>query len=107
MSGTNPFTKLHAAFSMTTIRLTSKSLPPKMTTVCLTKGLKPSPARSECLIDDELGDKMDEYGYSGLDQVLEDEKDTKVSGDKDALGSEDEENQDDGLECSIRITQAQ
>ena len=65
------------------------------------------PARSERLIDDELGDEMDEYGYSGLDQVLEDEKDTKVSGDKDALGSEDEENQDDGLECSIRITQAQ
>lgn len=23
------------------------------------------------LIDDELGDEMDEYGYSGLDQVLD------------------------------------
>lgn len=34
-------------------------------------------------IDDELGDEMDEFGYSGLDQVLEDDGD---SGDEDALG---------------------
>ena len=33
------------------------------------------PARSEHLIDDELGDEMEEYGYSRLDQVLGNEED--------------------------------
>ena len=55
------------------------------------------PACSEHLIDDELGDEMDEYGYSGLDQVLEVEDDAEVSDDEDALGPEDGENPDDGL----------
>ena len=55
-------------------------------------------AESECLIDDELGDEMEEYGYSGLDQVLEDKEDAKVSGDEDALGPEDGEDPDNGLE---------
>ena len=53
---------------------------------------------SEHLIDDELGDEMEEYGYSRLDQVLEDEEDAKVSGDEDALGPEDGEDPDNGLE---------
>lgn len=29
------------------------------------------PEHAPQLIDDELGDEMDEYGYSGLDQVLD------------------------------------
>ena len=46
-----------------------------------------NPACSEHLIDDELGDEMDEYGYSGLDQVLEvNSDDAKMSSDEDALG---------------------
>ena len=58
-----------------------------------------NPACSERLIDDELGDEMDEYGYSGLDQVLEvDSDDAEMSGDEDALGPEDGENPDDGIE---------
>ena len=51
------------------------------------------------MIDDELGDEMDEYGYSGLDQVLEvDSDDAEMSGNEDALGPEDGENPDDGIE---------
>jgi hypothetical protein len=42
-------------------------------------------------VDDELGDEMDEFGYSGLDQVLEDDKD---SGDEDALGLDSFNNED-------------
>ena len=58
-----------------------------------------NPACSECLIDDELGDEMDEYGYSGLDQVLEvNSDDAEMSGDEDALGPEDGENPDDRIE---------
>ena len=41
---------------------------------------------------------MEEYGYSGLDQVLEDEEDAEVSGDEDALGPEDGKDLDNGLE---------
>ncbi|KAH0826332.1 hypothetical protein J3R83DRAFT_5285 [Lanmaoa asiatica] len=37
------------------------------------------------LVDDELDDEMDEFGYTGLDQVLNDDRD---SGDEDALGRE-------------------
>ena len=55
-------------------------------------------ARSEHLIDDELGDKMEENGYSKLDQVLEDGEDGEVSSGEDALGPEDGENLDDRLE---------
>ena len=48
------------------------------------------------LIDDKLGDKMEEYGYGRLDQVLDDDKgDVEVSGDEDALGPEDREDPDD------------
>ena len=55
--------------------------------------------KTERLIDDELGDEMDEYGYSGLDQVLEvDSDDAEMSSDEDALGPEDGENPDDGIE---------
>ena len=50
----------------------------------------------EQLIDDELGDKMEEYRYSGLDQVLNDvEEDTEIFGDKDGLGPEDGEDPTD------------
>ena len=56
------------------------------------------PACSEQLINDELDDEMDEYGYSRLDQVLEVEDDAKVSGNEDVLCPEDGENLDDGLE---------
>jgi len=55
------------------------------------------PTCSEPLINNELGDEMEEYGYSGLDQVLEDE-DTEVSGNEDGMGAEDGENPDDRLE---------
>ena len=47
-------------------------------------------------IDDELGDEMEEYGYSGLDQVLnDDEEDAEMFGDKDGLGPEDREDPTD------------
>jgi len=56
------------------------------------------PTLSECLIDGELGDKMEKYGYSRLDQVLGDE-DAHVSGNEDALvGLEDGENPDNEFE---------
>ena len=48
------------------------------------------------LIGNELADKMDEYGYTGLDQTLdENEGDAEISGDKDALGPEDGEDPDE------------
>ena len=48
------------------------------------------------LIDDELGEEMEEYGYGRLDQVLDDDEgDIEASGDKDALGPEDREDPDD------------
>ena len=37
------------------------------------------------LADDQLADEMDEFGHTGLDQVVEDEV---ASGDEDALGPE-------------------
>ena len=50
----------------------------------------------EQLIDDELGDEMEEYGYSGLDQVLnDDEEDAEMFGDEDGLGPEDREDPTD------------
>ena len=39
------------------------------------------------LVDDELADEMDEFGYTRLDQVVEDEV---ASGDEDALGPDNE-----------------
>jgi len=50
----------------------------------------------EPLIGDELADEMDEYGYTGLDQTLdENEGDAEISGDEDALGPEDGEDPDE------------
>ena len=47
-------------------------------------------------IDNELRDEMEEYGYSGLDQVLDDDEgDVEASGNEDALGPEDGEDPDD------------
>lgn len=39
------------------------------------------------LVDDELDDEMHKFGYSGLDQVLDDDGDSQA-GDEDALGAE-------------------
>lgn len=51
------------------------------------------------LIGDDLGDEMEEYGYSGLDQVLDDnEGDAETFDDEDALGPEDGEGPDDEVE---------
>ena len=36
------------------------------------------------IIDDELGDEMDEYGYTGLDQVLDEDKDMDMDMNMDA-----------------------
>ena len=48
------------------------------------------------LIGDELVDEMDEYGYTGLDQTLdENEGDAEISGNEDALGPEDGEDPDE------------
>jgi len=48
------------------------------------------------LIDNELDNEMEEYGYGGLEQILDDDKgDIVVSGNKDALGLEDREDPDD------------
>lgn len=52
---------------------------------------------STLLADDELLDEMDEFGYSGLDQVVEDEgheEDDDLA--DDALGAEDGENEGSG-----------
>ncbi|KAG6370404.1 hypothetical protein JVT61DRAFT_12125 [Boletus reticuloceps] len=55
-------------------------------TQCEIEGLKVEDG--ERLVDDELDDEMDEFGYSGLDQVLDDDG---HSGDEDALGPENGE----------------
>ncbi|KAI6095636.1 hypothetical protein F5141DRAFT_1221655 [Pisolithus sp. B1] len=56
-------------------------------------------ADSDQLIGDNLGDKMEEYRYSGLDQVLDDnEGDAETFNDEDALGPEDGEGPDDEVE---------
>ncbi|KAG6370826.1 hypothetical protein JVT61DRAFT_11038 [Boletus reticuloceps] len=55
-------------------------------TQCGIEGLKVEDG--ERLVDDELDDEMDEFGYSGLDQVLDDDG---HSGDEDALGPENGE----------------
>jgi hypothetical protein len=44
-------------------------------------------------VDDEVADEMDEYGYSGLDQVVdEDDENEEVNEDTYAFGPEDGEN---------------
>ena len=48
---------------------------------------------SALLVDDDLLDEMDEFGYSGLDQVVEDEEELDQLA-EDALGVEDGENVD-------------
>ena len=56
----------------------------------LVKGVEVSiDPRTQCqLVDDELDDEMDEFGYSGLDQVLDDDE---GSGDENARGLDDED----------------
>ena len=60
---------------------------------------------STLLADDELLDEMDEFGYSGLDQVVEDEgheEDDDLA--EDALGAEDGENEgwdEDFAQCYL------
>lgn len=50
-------------------------------------------------IPDELGDEMDEYGYTGLDQVLDDsDEEGEVSHNEQLLDREDGEVLDDPLE---------
>ncbi|KIM56240.1 hypothetical protein SCLCIDRAFT_1147209 [Scleroderma citrinum Foug A] len=47
------------------------------------------------LIDDKLKDKMDKYGYNGLDQVLDNvEEDAEMPNDEDTLAPEDLEDAD-------------
>lgn len=47
------------------------------------------------LIDNKLKDKMDEYGYNGLDQVLDNvEEDAEMPNDEDTLAPEDLEDAD-------------
>ncbi|KAG2028813.1 hypothetical protein BDR03DRAFT_1019306 [Suillus americanus] len=51
------------------------------------------PLTTEHLIDDDIADEMDEFGYTGLDQVLVDDdlEDDDALLDEDALGAEDGE----------------
>ena len=45
----------------------------------------------EAYVDDEVADEMDEYGYSGLDQVInEDVENQEIEDDENAFGPEDE-----------------
>ena len=48
---------------------------------------------STLLANDKLLDKMDEFGYSGLDQVVEDEGHEDNDLTDDTLGAEDGENE--------------
>ena len=43
------------------------------------------------LIDNELSNKMDEYVYSRLDQMLDDKKDSEISDDEDMLSWEEKD----------------
>ncbi|KAG6329626.1 hypothetical protein ID866_9463 [Astraeus odoratus] len=53
----------------------------------------------EPLVPNELVDEMDEYGYSGLEQVLDaDEWDAGISSDEDAFGPEDREDPSEEVE---------
>lgn len=49
------------------------------------------PHTTEYLIDDDIADEMDEFGYTGLDQVLVEDEDDDALLDDDALGAEDGE----------------
>ena len=40
------------------------------------------------IIDNELVDKMDEYGYTGLNQVLDSDRDAEASGKEDTMDME-------------------
>jgi hypothetical protein len=51
-----------------------------------------TPLTTEQLIDDEVADEMDEFGYTGLDQILvEDEDEELLPDEEEALGAEDGE----------------
>jgi len=46
----------------------------------------------EAYVDDEVADEMDEYGYSGLDRVInEDDENEEIEDDENAFGPEDGE----------------
>ncbi|KAG1747923.1 uncharacterized protein EDB91DRAFT_1245396 [Suillus paluster] len=55
------------------------------------------PLSTEYLIDDNIADEMDEFGYTGLDQVLVEDEDNNGLLDDDALGAEDGEELEGGL----------
>ena len=48
--------------------------------------------KSTVLVDEDLLDEMDEFGYSGLDQVEEADKEREDHLGEDAFGAEDGEN---------------
>ena len=52
----------------------------------------PAATPFEAYVDDEVADEMDEYGYSGLDQVInEDDENEEIEDDENAFGPEDGE----------------
>ena len=52
----------------------------------------PAATPFEVYVDDEVADEMDEYGYSGLDQVVnEDDESEEIEDDENAFGPEDGE----------------
>lgn len=53
------------------------------------------------LIDNELSNKMDEYVYSRLDQMLDDKKDSEISDDEDMLSWEKEDFNFDRINSDI------
>ena len=49
----------------------------------------PAATPFEAYVDDEVADEMDEYGYSGLDQVInEDDENEETEDDENAFGPE-------------------
>jgi hypothetical protein len=55
-------------------------------------------------VDDEVADERDEYGYSGLDQVVDEDEDAFSS--EDGEGVTNESKQDLGP-CKTRVSYAQ
>ncbi|KAG1816304.1 uncharacterized protein BJ212DRAFT_1480754 [Suillus subaureus] len=52
------------------------------------------PLTTEHLIDDDIVDEMDEFGYTSLDQVVVKDEDDDAPSDDDDLGAEDGKGQD-------------